>query len=199
MNGNVILIPIKQVLLYIYSVVRNALYLPYITSLFIYLFLFFIVISGTILSNDAGIGFINKIIKTLFDINIINDSTQNIYLSQTVEETKKQIIFIIVGFGVLFDLVTRAIYLFKKDFDKNVFKAKLIKTVRIFYAVSFVIYALILLMLKYSGSMSLSDITILFSAFLIIFIINITSFAIAYSVTNLLGLIINNLENIKKL
>jgi hypothetical protein len=71
--------------------------------------------------------------------------------------------------------------------------------VRIFYAVSFVIYALILLMLKYSGSMSLSDITILFSAFLIIFIINITSFAIAYSVTNLLGLIINNLENIKKL
>lgn len=176
MNKNpVLVVVIKQLLSYLSTILRNILYLPLLTSLSIYLFIFLILITGTALSDEAGVNFINFIIKTLFDLNILSDTMSNISIFQDSETTQKQFIFLIVGFGIVYDLIIRVILFFKKDFDKNTFQRKILKLLKIFYISSFVLSSVLILFVVKDW--------VWIIALLIILLVNIISLAVAYSAT----------------
>lgn len=176
MNKNpVLVVAIKQLLSYLSIISRNILYIPFLTSLSIYLFILLILIIGTTLSNESGVNFINSIIKTLFDLNVLSNKMTNISIIQDSETTKKQLIFLIIGFGIMYDLITRIILFFKKDFNESILQRKILKLIKIFYIISFILSSIIILFV-------VKDWVWLIILFIILFA-NIISLTIAYFAT----------------
>lgn len=182
MNKNKVLITIiRQLLSYLSIISRNILYIPFLTSLSIYLFVFFVLIIGTALSNEGGINFINSIIKTLYNLNILNDTMSNISIIQDSETTKKQFLFLIVSFGIGYDLIIRTVLFFKKDFNESLLQRKILKLMKIFYISSFIISSILIIFIVKDW------VWIIF--LLVILLVNIISLAIAYSASTGFSLI----------
>lgn len=174
MNKNpVLVVVIKQLLLYLSTISKNILYIPFLTSLSFYFFIFFTLIIGTALSNEMSVNFINSIIKTLFDLNILSETTMNSSIVQDSETTQKQFIFLIIGFGIIYDLLTRVILFFKKDFNESIFRGKILKLVGIFYISSFIISSVLILFVVKDW--------IWFAFLSVILLVNIISLSVAYS------------------
>lgn len=130
---------------------------------------------GTTLSNEVGVNFINSIIKTLYDLNISSDTMSNISIIQDSGKTEKQLIFLIVGFGIIYDLITRIILFFKKDFNESIFQRRILKLIKIFYISSFILSSIIILFVVKDW--------VWFIILLVILFVNIISLTIAYSAT----------------
>lgn len=167
----------KTILLYITKIIRNVLYVPYVTALILYLFIFFVLIIGTILSNNAGVDFINSIIKFLFKINILNENMDIVSKTYTVEETTNIILFIIIGFGVLYDLFERFILYFNKKLNRLQIRKRLFKFIFWLYGVTFFLDSiLIIFLVKDFMWFGVLIIIILLNAILLFFVYLISIF-----------------------
>ena len=187
---SIIIITIRQILVLIARLVRNALYIPYVISLILYLFFVLMAIVWLFLSNNTDINFVENILKIIFDLNSYfnffdpNGSYSHII---TAEETEKKIIYIIGGFALIYECITRIILFFKKDFNHQIFQKKILKIIKIFYGITFVISSIIFFI---AGEFAF------LIALLFILLMNICTLLIAYAVTNVFGFAIRILSEI---
>ncbi len=166
---------------YVFMVIRNGLYLPYVTALCLYLFFLFMFVAGLFLSNQWGIDFVNSIIHWMIAYNIIDINAPDIQTYSTAEETTRQLVYVIVGFGIGYDLLTRIIRYFKKDFDHTVFQFTLLKYVGIFYLITTIFSIIIIGFIIKSWAF--------FWGFVAILVFNALSLLWAMGVTKLFGFV----------
>lgn len=133
------------ILRYLGILLRNSLFLPYVTLLIIYLFLISIIILSLFLSNDFGINFINSIITKLYEWNIIHDGMESINENYTSEQTSKFIVSIIIIFSIVFDLFSRVIMFLNKKMTRWKLQRNLIKLLAYFYLITTILSILIIL------------------------------------------------------
>ena len=164
---------VKQLLISATRIIRNTLYFPYAVALIFYLFFIFISGATLFLSNDAGINFINNIIKFIFSLNLFDPNGTYNSIS-TAEDTEKMILYCISIFAIAYEFLTRIILLFKKDFNFKSFQKNILK---IFYGSTFIISSIIFIFI-------FKEFTF-FIVFFILLLINLATLFFAYKITNI--------------
>ena len=145
----------KAIFLYISKIIRNILYIPYASALFLYLFIFITLILGIFLSTDFGVNFLNlvlkmfvsPIVKIFFKLNISTEGVQNISKIFPAEEFKNIFLFIIVSFGILYDLIERVILSFNKKASRVEIRKKFFNIIFWIYGITFAINSILIIFL----------------------------------------------------
>lgn len=176
----------KTLFLYITKIIRNTLYVPYATALFLYLFIFIALILGTFLSTDFGINFINSTIKILFEYNILNESMQDISKTYTLEETKNILLFLILSFAILYDLIERAILSFNKKLNRLNIRKKFFKITLWIYVVTFTLDSILIIF-------SVKDM-VWFGVLIMITLLNIVLLGTVYLISMFFGWILDSIN-----
>ncbi len=172
----IIILIISQIFVFIARIIRNTLYAPYVTALILYLFFVFMSVSALFLSNDTGVNFINDVIKYILSLNLF-DPNGSYNFTSTPEDTDKFIIYCITGFAIIYELITRIILSFKKDFDHKIFGDNILRITKIFYSITFIISSVIFILIFKQ-----------YAFFMILFLIllmNIVTLAFAYKITSI--------------
>lgn len=160
---------------YIFSslarIIRNVLYTPFVTFLILYIFFVCMAIFGLFLSNDYLLNLFERVLKFATFI------SGEYHFSFLIKETEVFLVKSIAVFAITYELLTKVISFFKKDFDHTTFRSKLLKAMKIFYGVTFVCSLTIFIFVFKEPIFSI--------VFTILLVANIITLGFAYKITNL--------------
>lgn len=182
---NILVITLRQVLIFVARIVRNALYTPYVTFLILYLFFVGMSVLALFFSNDAGISLIESFMRYIFSLYLFDPNGSYNFTST---DTNNFIVYCITGFAIAYEFITRAVFFFKKDFDHQAFQSQILKIIKIFYGITFVVSSIIFAFVFKEYVFAI--------ALLFILLMNIVTLLLAYKVTSIFGFVIRMFEKI---